>query len=158
MEGAIVGAGCNIGYHAFVESGARLGDRVTVKNAVLIWDRVTVEDEVVLGPTWVFTNDLAPRAARRKSPEEFPSTVVKRGATPWDERHCGCGTTIGERAFVATGAVVTWDVAPFALVAGNPARHMGVGLRLRRAARPRPILLVWSKVPAPRRLEDWPGG
>jgi UDP-2-acetamido-3-amino-2,3-dideoxy-glucuronate N-acetyltransferase len=125
MEGAVVGAGCNIGDHAFVEAGARLGDRVTVKNAVLVWNRVTVEDEVFLGPNAVFTNDLAPRAARRKSPEEFLPTLVRRGATIGANATVVCGTTIGRHAFVAAGAVVTRDVAAHALVAGNPARRIG---------------------------------
>jgi UDP-2-acetamido-3-amino-2,3-dideoxy-glucuronate N-acetyltransferase len=125
MEGAVVGAGCNIGDHAFVESGARLGDRVTVKNAVLVWDRVTIEDEVFLGPNAVFTNDLTPRAARKKSPCELLPTLVKRGATVGANATVVCGTTIGENAFVAAGAVVTADVAAYALVAGNPARRVG---------------------------------
>src|SRR4029450_2964461 len=74
MEGAVVGADCNLGDHAFVEAGPRLGDRVTVKNAVLVWDRVTVEDEVFLGPNAVFSNDLTPRATRKKSPAGVPPT------------------------------------------------------------------------------------
>lgn len=125
MEGAVVGAGCNIGDHAFIESGARLGDRVTVKNAVLVWDRVTIEDEVFLGPNAVFTNDLMPRAARKKSPDEFLPTLVRRGATVGAGAIVVCGTTIGEHAFVAAGAVVVRDVAAHALVAGNPARWIG---------------------------------
>ena len=125
MEGAVVGAGCNIGDHAFVESGARLGDRVTVKNAVLVWDRVTVEDEVFLGPNAVFTNDLTPRASRKKSPDELLPTLVRRGATIGANATVVCGTTIGRHAFVAAGAVVTRDVAAHALVAGSPARRVG---------------------------------
>jgi UDP-2-acetamido-3-amino-2,3-dideoxy-glucuronate N-acetyltransferase len=125
MDGAVVGAGCNIGDHAFIESGATLGDRVTVKNAVLVWDRVTIEDEVFLGPNAVFTNDLLPRAARKKPPDEFLPTLVRRGATVGANATVVCGTTIGEYAFVAAGAVVTRDVAPYALVAGNPARRAG---------------------------------
>lgn len=125
MEGAVVGAGCNIGDHAFVESGARLGDRVTVKNAVLVWNRVTIEDEVFLGPNAVFTNDLLPRATRKKPPDELLPTLVRRGATIGANATIVCGTTIGEHAFVAAGAVVTRDVVQHALVAGNPARHIG---------------------------------
>ncbi len=125
MEGAVVGADCNICDHAFVERGARLGDRVTVKNAVLIWDRVTIEDDVFLGPGVVFTNDLKPRAAFKKSPDQFLPTVVRRGATVGANATIVCGTTIGAQAFVAAGAVVTRDVAAHALVAGSPARRVG---------------------------------
>jgi len=125
LEGAVVGADCNLGDHAYVEGGARIGDRVTVKNAVLVWDRVTVEDEVFLGPNMVFTNDLAPRVGFRKAREQLVPTLVRRGATVGANATVLCGVTIGRHAFVAAGAVVVGDVADHALVAGNPARRIG---------------------------------
>ena len=125
LPGARVGADCNVGDHAFIEGGAVLGDRVTVKNAVLVWDGVTVEDEVFLGPNMIFTNDLAPRAAFKKSPDELLSTLVRRGATIGANATVLCGITIGEQAFVAAGAVVVRDVPAHALVVGNPARRIG---------------------------------
>jgi UDP-2-acetamido-3-amino-2,3-dideoxy-glucuronate N-acetyltransferase len=125
LPGARVGADCNICDHAFIESGAVLGDRVTVKNAVLIWDGVTVEDEVFLGPNMVFTNDLRPRAAFKKGPDELVATIVRRGATIGANATVVCGIEIGTQAFVAAGAVVVRDVPPHALVAGNPARRLG---------------------------------
>jgi UDP-2-acetamido-3-amino-2,3-dideoxy-glucuronate N-acetyltransferase len=125
LPGAVVGADCNICDHAFIESGARLGDRVTVKNAVLVWDGVTVEDDVFLGPNVLFTNDLRPRAAIRRSPQELLPTHVRRGASLGAGVVVVCGTTIGEHAFVAAGAVVTRDVPAHALVAGNPGRQVG---------------------------------
>jgi UDP-2-acetamido-3-amino-2,3-dideoxy-glucuronate N-acetyltransferase len=125
LPGAVVGADCNLGDHAFVEGGARIGDRVTVKNAVLLWDRVTVEDEVFLGPNAVFTNVLAPRAGARKAPGELVPTLVRRGATVGANATVVCGVTVGRHAFVAAGAVVARDVPDHALVAGNPARRTG---------------------------------
>jgi UDP-2-acetamido-3-amino-2,3-dideoxy-glucuronate N-acetyltransferase len=125
LPGAVVGADCNLGDHAFVEGGARLGDRVTVKNAVLVWDRVTVEDEVFLGPGVVFTNDLAPRVGVRKAPGQLVATLVRRGATVGANATVVCGVTIGRYAFVAAGAVVAGDVADHALVVGNPAGRVG---------------------------------
>jgi UDP-2-acetamido-3-amino-2,3-dideoxy-glucuronate N-acetyltransferase len=125
LEGAVVGADCNLGDHAYVEGGARIGDRVTVKNAVLVWDRVTVEDEVFLGPNMVFTNDLTPRAGARKGPAGLVPTLVRRGATVGANATVLCGVTIGRHAFVAAGAVVTRDVPDHALVAGNPATRTG---------------------------------
>jgi UDP-2-acetamido-3-amino-2,3-dideoxy-glucuronate N-acetyltransferase len=125
LQGAQVGADCNLGDHVFVEGGARIGDRVTVKNAVLVWDRVTVEDEAFLGPNVVFTNDLTPRVGWRKPPEQLVATLVRRGATVGANATVVCGVTIGRHAFVAAGAVVTRDVADHALVAGNPARRVG---------------------------------
>jgi|SRR5919106_2016676 acetyltransferase-like isoleucine patch superfamily enzyme len=125
MKGARIGSDCNVGDHAFVESGARIGDRVTIKNCVLVWDKVTLEDDVFLGPSTVFTNDLNPRVAFKKSPDAFLPTLVKRGASIGANATIVCGTTIGEQAFVGAGSVVIRDVPAHALVVGNPARRIG---------------------------------
>jgi acetyltransferase-like isoleucine patch superfamily enzyme len=125
MEGAVVGADCNICDHAFVESGVRLGDNVTVKNGVLLFTGVTVENDVFLGPGCVFTNDLHPRAAIKKPPSELFTTLVRRGATIGANATIVCGHEIGEYALVAAGAVVVTDVSPNALMAGAPARQRG---------------------------------
>jgi acetyltransferase-like isoleucine patch superfamily enzyme len=125
MRGAVIGSDCNVGDHAFVESGARLGNHVTVKNCVLVWDKVTVEDEVFLGPNMVFTNDMNPRVAFKKSPAAFLPTLVKRGASIGANATIVCGVTIGENAFIGAGSVVIRDVPPHAMVVGNPARRIG---------------------------------
>ena len=125
MEGARIGAGCNICDNVFIESGAIIGNGVTVKNNVLIWDRVTVEDDVFLGPNVVFTNDLNPRAAIKKPRSALLPTHVMRGATIGANATIVCGVTIGEFAFAGAGAVVTADVPPYGLVLGNPARLAG---------------------------------
>jgi UDP-2-acetamido-3-amino-2,3-dideoxy-glucuronate N-acetyltransferase len=139
MKGAVVGADCNVGDHAFIEGGARIGNRVTVKNAVLVWDQVTVEDEVFLGPNMIFTNVRDLRAALRPRPEEFLPTLVRRGASIGANATIVCGVTVGERALVGAGSVVTADVPAYALVAGNPARRVGwvcgCGARLPRSLR-----------------------
>jgi acetyltransferase-like isoleucine patch superfamily enzyme len=124
MRGAVVGADCNIGEHAFIESGARIGNHVTVKNAVLVWDKVTVEDEVFLGPNMVFTNVRNLRSALRPKPEEFLPTLVRRGASIGANATVVCGVTIGEKALVGAGSVVSADVPAYALVVGNPARRV----------------------------------
>jgi UDP-2-acetamido-3-amino-2,3-dideoxy-glucuronate N-acetyltransferase len=123
MRGAKVGADCNICGHAFIESGAVIGNGVTVKNAVLVWDRVTIEDEVFLGPGMVFTNVRDLRWARRPRPDQFLSTLVRRGAAIGANATIVCGVTVNQGALVAAGSVVTRDVPAYALVAGNPARR-----------------------------------
>jgi UDP-2-acetamido-3-amino-2,3-dideoxy-glucuronate N-acetyltransferase len=125
MPGAVVGADCKVGGHAFVEGGAVVGNRVNVKNNVLLWDRVTVEDDVFLGPNAVFTNDRNPRVAFRKDPTEFSPTLVRRGATIGANATIVCGVEIGDHAFVGAGSVVASDVGAHALVVGNPARRVG---------------------------------
>jgi len=86
---------------------------------------VTVEDDVFLGPNMVFTNIRNPRAAFPPPPEQFAPTFVKRGAAIGANATIVCGVTIGEQAFVGAGSVVIADVAPYALVVGNPARRVG---------------------------------
>jgi acetyltransferase-like isoleucine patch superfamily enzyme len=125
LPGAVVGPGCNICDHAYVEGGVRLGARVTVKNAVLLFDGVDIADDVFLGPNVVFTNDLRPRAHIKRGREAFLPTFVRHGATVGAGSTIVCGTTIGPYAFVAAGSVVTHDVPPHAFVAGNPARRKG---------------------------------
>jgi acetyltransferase-like isoleucine patch superfamily enzyme len=125
LEGARIGRDCNICDHVFVEGGAVIGDRVTVKNATLVWDGVSVGDDAFLGPAVVFTNDLVPRANRRKARSELLPTVVADGATIGANATIVCGITVGAGAFVAAGATVTRDVPPHALVRGNPARQWG---------------------------------
>jgi acetyltransferase-like isoleucine patch superfamily enzyme len=139
MPGAVVGADCNVGDHAFIETGARVGDRVIVKNHVLLWDKVTVEEDVFLGPNAVFTNDMNPRVAFKNPPERFLPTLVRRGASVGANATIVCGVTIGTQAFVGAGAVVVEDVPAHALVVGNPARRIGwvceCSLRLARSLR-----------------------
>jgi acetyltransferase-like isoleucine patch superfamily enzyme len=123
MDGASIGAGCTVGDHVFIETGAVLGDGVTVKNGVQVWDGVSIGDAVFLGPGVAFTNDRIPRAF---APEfERVPTRVDRGASICANATIVCGIEIGAYSMVGAGAVVTADVAPYALVAGNPARRIG---------------------------------
>jgi acetyltransferase-like isoleucine patch superfamily enzyme len=125
MKGATVGSRCNVGDHAFVESGARLGDNVTVKNGVAIWDGVTAENNVFIGPNVVFTNDRNPRAAVKKSKQQFLPTLIREGASLGANVTVVCGITVGRYAFAGAGAVLTHDVPDYAMVVGNPAHLVG---------------------------------
>lgn len=125
MAGARVGKACNIGDHAFIEAGAVLGNNVTVKNGVAVWDRVVIEDNVFLGPNCVLTNDPNPRAYIKKSSSALASTLVRANATVGANATLLCGITIGQYAFIGAGAVVIHSVPDFALIVGNPGRHVG---------------------------------
>jgi acetyltransferase-like isoleucine patch superfamily enzyme len=133
MEGARLGAECNIGEHCFIEKGAVLGDRVTVKNGVAVWEGVTAEDDVFIGPNAVLTNDLRPRSKVYHA--VATPTLLKRGASIGANATIVCGITIGAYAMVGAGAVVTRDVPAHGMVIGNPARLAGhvcrCGARLR---------------------------
>lgn len=133
MEGATVGTQCNIGDHAFIESGAVVGNRVTLKNQVLLWEGVTVEDDVFVGPRVTFTNDRFPRSARMTQVRDkyaakdnwLVKTTVRQGSSIGANATICPGVELGRYCMVAAGAVVTTDVEPHSLVAGNPARHVG---------------------------------
>lgn len=120
LDGARVGADCNLNCHTLVEGGAVIGDRVTLKAGVFVWDGVTLEDDVFCGPNATFTNDKLPRSRQR--PAEFAKTLVKKGASVGAGAVILPGLEIGEAAVVGAGAVVTRDVPHGATVIGNPAR------------------------------------
>lgn len=120
LAGAVIGSGCNICGHTFVEGQARIGDRVTIKNGVYVWDGVTLEDDVFVGPNATFTNDRFPRS--RRKPARLLDTIVRRGASLGANCTILGGVVIGDGATVGAGAVVTTDVDPHTVVAGVPAR------------------------------------
>jgi acetyltransferase-like isoleucine patch superfamily enzyme len=123
LPGAVIGESCNICDQTFIENDVRVGDRVTIKCGVQLWDGVTLEDDVFVGPNATFSNDPFPRSGQH--PARHARTLVKRGASIGASATILPGLTIGERAMVGAGAVVTRDVPSMAIVAGNPARIMG---------------------------------
>jgi len=123
LPGAKVGANCNICDHTFLENDVVVGDRVTIKSGVQLWDGITLEDDVFVGPNATFTNDKFPRS--RVYHQTFPRTLVRKGASIGANATILPGITIGERAMVGAGAVVTRDIPPDTIVVGNPARIVG---------------------------------
>ncbi len=133
LPGAVIGKDCNICDQTFVENDVRIGDRVTVKCGVQLWDGVRLEDDVFVGPNATFTNDPFPRS--KEYPERFRETTVCRRASIGANATILPGVTIGRNAMVGAGAVVTRDVPPNAIVAGNPARIIGYADSLKPARR-----------------------
>lgn len=123
LPGARIGRDCNICDHVFIENDVMLGDRVTVKSGVQLWDGIRIGDDVFIGPNATFTNDPRPRSKRY--PERFAVTIVENGASIGANATILPGLTIGQRAMVGAGAVVTRQVPPNAIVAGNPAQIIG---------------------------------
>ena len=125
-SGAVIGERCSLGQNVFVARNVSIGDNVKIQNNVSIYEGVTLEDDVFCGPSMVFTNVRTPRSAfPRNRPEDYAPTLVRRGASIGANATVVCGSTIGEWAFIAAGAVVTRDVPAYALVAGVPGRVVG---------------------------------
>jgi predicted dehydrogenase/acetyltransferase-like isoleucine patch superfamily enzyme len=119
-----IGRSCVIGQNVMIGPDVIVGDKCKIQNNVSLYKGVTLEDGVFCGPSCVFTNVNNPRAEIERK-NEFLPTLVKRGATIGANATIVCGSTIGEYAFIAAGAVITRDVPPFALMAGVPARRIG---------------------------------
>lgn len=124
MPGCVLGENCNIGQNVVVSPKVILGRNVKVQNNVSIYEGVTCDDDVFLGPSMVFTNVINPRSAVNRK-NEYLKTHVGKGASIGANATIVCGHNIGQFAFIGAGAVVTKEVPNYALVVGNPARHLG---------------------------------
>ena len=124
MSHCMIGENCNIGQNVVVSPDVVLGRNVKVQNNVSIYTGVTCEEDVFLGPSMVFTNIINPRSHIIRK-EQYSRTLVRKGASIGANATIVCGNEIGEYAFIGAGAVVTKNVMPYALIVGNPGRHVG---------------------------------
>lgn len=121
-KGARLGKGCIVGKSAFIDTEVTLGDGCKVQNFATLYHGLTVGNQVFIGPSATFTNDRVPRAFNAEW--TLARTRVEDGASIGANATIN-PVTIGAYAMVASGAVVTRDVPPHALVMGNPARVKG---------------------------------
>lgn len=125
-----IGDGSKIGAFTEIQKEVVIGRNCKISSHTFICSGVEVEDNVFIGHGVMFTNDLYPRATREdgslQTEEDWQliRTFVKKGASIGSNATILCGTTIGENAIVGAGAVVTKDVLPGTIVAGNPAREL----------------------------------
>ena len=123
-----IGDNCFIGPFVEIQKGVRIGRRVKVSSHTFICEGVTIEDEAFIGHGVMFINDRYPRAVDKTgkpinaADTKVIHTVIKRNASVGSGATVLCGVTVGERAMVGAGSVVTRDVAAKTVVAGNPAR------------------------------------
>ena len=128
LYGCEIGDGSKIGTFVEIQKGARVGRNCKISSHSFICEGVAIEDEVFVGHHVVFINDRYPRATapdghlQTEADWHVVPTHVKRGASIGSGAVILCGVTIGEGATVGAGSVVTHDVAPGTVVAGNPAR------------------------------------
>lgn len=130
LYGCEIGDETKVGTFVEIQKGARIGRRCKISSHTFICEGVTIEDEVFVGHGVTFTNDLFPRATNPDGTLQTADdwqcikTLVKKGAAIGSGATLLCGITIGERAVIGAGSMVTKDVPPDAVVAGNPARIM----------------------------------
>ena len=130
-ENARIGDETIVGRGAYIGEGVRVGARCKIQNYALVYEPASLADGVFVGPAAVFTNDHCPRAINAdgtlKSASDWDrvGVTVERGAAIGARAVCVAPVRIGAWASVGAGAVVTSDVAPYALVVGVPARRVG---------------------------------
>ncbi len=128
LYGCEIGDDSKIGTFVEIQRGAKIGSRVKISSHTFICEGVTIEDEVFVGHGVMFINDRYPRSVatsgelQTTADWELVPTLIKRGASIGSNATILCGVTVGENAIVGAGTVVTRDVPPNTIVAGNPGR------------------------------------
>ena len=126
LYGCEIGDESKIGTFVEIQKGAVIGKRCKISSHTFICEGVTIEDEVFVGHNVTFINDLYPQATNAdgtlQNDEDWTcnATRIKRGASIGSSATILCGITVGEGAIIGAGSVVTRDVAPGVVVAGNP--------------------------------------
>lgn len=128
LYGCEIGDETKIGAFVEIQKNATVGRRCKISSHTFICEGVTIEDNVFIGHGVTFINDSYPRATTEEGELQteadwrMEKTLVKRGASVGSGSTILCNVVIGENAIVGAGSVVTRNVPPNAVVAGNPAR------------------------------------
>jgi len=128
LYGCEIGDDTKVGTFVEIQKGVRIGKRVKISSHTFICEGVTIEDEVFIGHGVMFINDKYPRATtdtgelQTEDDWTCTPTLIKHGASIGSNATILCGVSIGERAIIGAGSVVTHDVPRGAVVVGNPAR------------------------------------
>jgi acetyltransferase-like isoleucine patch superfamily enzyme len=130
LYGCEIGDETKIGAFVEIQKNVKVGRRCKISSHSFICEGVTIEDNVFVGHGVTFINDTYPRSTgadgelQTEKDWKVEPTVVKQGASIGSGATILCNVVIGEQAIVGAGSVVTKDVLPHAVVAGNPARQL----------------------------------
>jgi acetyltransferase-like isoleucine patch superfamily enzyme len=128
LYGCEIGDETKIGTFVEIQKGVKIGRRVKISSHTFICEGVEIEDNVFIGHGVMFINDKHPHATTEAGEMQTEAdwicvhTLIKQGASIGSNATILCGVTIGEKAIVGAGSVVTHDIPPGVVVAGNPAR------------------------------------
>src|ERR1700723_2456773 len=128
LYGCEIGDDTKIGAFVEIQKNAVVGKRCKISSHTFICEGVAIEDNVFIGHGVMFINDSHPRATaadgnlQTESDWKVERTIIKKGASVGSGATILSKITIGENAIVGAGSVVTKDVPPNSIVAGNPAR------------------------------------
>jgi len=128
LYGCEIGDETKVGPFVEIQRNARIGKRCKISSHSFICEGVDIEDNVFIGHGVTFTNDTYPRSTNSDgtlqtgTDWEVRPTVVRKGASIGSGATLLCNLSVGENAIVGAGSVVTKDVPPNTIVAGNPAR------------------------------------
>jgi acetyltransferase-like isoleucine patch superfamily enzyme len=128
LYGCTIGDNTKIGAFVEIQKGVRIGKNCKISSHTFICEGAIIDDNVFIGHNVTFINDAYPRATTRdgglQTEEDWicVPTLVKRGVSIGSGATLLCGIIVGENAIIGAGSVVTRDVPPNTIVAGNPAR------------------------------------
>jgi acetyltransferase-like isoleucine patch superfamily enzyme len=128
LYGCEIGDETKVGAFVEIQKNARVGKRCKISSHTFICEGVVIEDQVFIGHGVTFTNDTYPRATtgngalQTEADWKVESTVIRKGASIGSGATILSNISVGENAIVGAGSVVTKDVPPNAIVAGNPAK------------------------------------
>ena len=128
LYGCRIGDNSKIGTFVEVQKNATIGNNCKISSHTFVCEGVTIEDDVFIGHGVMFINDMYPRATTaegvllRDQDWKVEPTLVKKGASIGSGATILAKVVIGENAIVGAGSVVTKDVPPNSIAAGNPAR------------------------------------
>jgi dTDP-4-amino-4,6-dideoxygalactose transaminase/acetyltransferase-like isoleucine patch superfamily enzyme len=128
LYGCEIGDETKIGALVEIQKNVIVGKRCKISSHTFICEGVVIEDNVFIGHGVMFINDTYPRATsetgelKTESDWNVESTRIGKGASIGSNATILSKIRVGENAIVGAGSVVTKDVPPFAVVAGNPAK------------------------------------